>query len=267
MHQNKTTVSRKSSIKKLRFFGLISTVVLFIGVFLCYWCMGNSSSSSMATPIVIGPRAAHRATLIFLHGLGDTGHGWAQGFAQLNMSNIKCVCPTSQIRKVTLNGGMPMPSWFDIYGLDPEARQDEDGIKKASQELKDLIKEEAKSISTGKIFIGGFSQGGAVALYTALTSDCQLAGLVGLSTWLPLHGKFMGNQIEKSKYVKELKVFQGHGKVDPMVSHTYGQMTSKILADNAKSVNFKSYDNMGHSSCAQEMADIKEFLESIIPSE
>ncbi|OWF43055.1 Acyl-protein thioesterase 1 [Mizuhopecten yessoensis] len=189
--------------------------------------------------------------MIFLHGLGDTGHGWAQGFGQLNLSHVKCVCPTSQTRKVTLNGGMPMPSWFDIFGLDPKARQDEEGIRKASQELKDLIKEEAKYISTEKIFIGGFSQGGAVALYTALTSDSQLAGLIGLSTWLPLHDKFISNDIGKSKHLKDLNMFQGHGKADPMVPYTWGEMTSKILKANVKSVTFKSYDDMGHSSCAQ----------------
>ncbi|XP_033736641.1 acyl-protein thioesterase 1-like [Pecten maximus] len=267
MPRNNTTVSKKSEFKKLRFLGLISTSILFIGVFLCYWCMGNSSSSSMTNPVVIGPRAAHRATLIFLHGLGDTGHGWAQGFAQLNLSHIKCVCPTSAIRKVTLNGGMPMPSWFDIFGLHPTAKQDEEGILKASQALKSLILEEAKSIGTEKIFIGGFSQGGAVALYNALTSDCQLAGVVALSTWLPLHLKFMDKEVNLSKHLKDLKVFQGHGEADPMVSHTFGQMTNKVLADNVKSITFKSYADMGHSSCPQEMKDIKEFLESIVPNE
>ncbi|XP_069128399.1 acyl-protein thioesterase 1-like [Argopecten irradians] len=251
--RNKNTVSKTTELAKLKYLGLISPIVLFIGVGICYWCMGNSSSSSMASPVVIPPRAAHRATLIFLHGLGDTGK---DGVSILGMSLFFCNVYHFCYR-------------FDIFALSPNAKQDEEGIKKASQDLKNLILEEGKSIGTDKVFIGGFSQGGAVALYTALTSNIQLAGLVGLSTWLPLHSKFTGenSEIEISKHLKDMKVFQGHGQADPLVSFPYGQMTSQILESKAAKVTFKAYPEMGHSSCPQEMQDIKAFLESVIPRE
>lgn len=156
---------------------------------------------------------------------------------------------------------MKMPSWFDIYGLSPDSQSDEEGIKKSSEILKQLIKEEEdKGIPSNKIFIGGFSQGGAVSLYTALTLGKPLAGVIALSSWLPLHQKFP-DAIRGD--IKELPVFQGHGYEDPMVPYKWGQMTNSTLSKIMKNIQFKSY-HMMHCSCDEEMEHVKEFIEKIL---
>ncbi|VDP31966.1 unnamed protein product [Soboliphyme baturini] len=101
---------------------------------------------------------------------------------------IKFVCPHAPVAPVTINGGMTMPSWFDLKGLSASSAEDEVGIKAASKEVQGWLDEEIKSgIPSNRIILGGFSQGGALALYSGLTYEKPLAGLVAFSCWLPLH--------------------------------------------------------------------------------
>ncbi|KAL8584663.1 hypothetical protein ACOMHN_002392 [Nucella lapillus] len=249
--------------------------------------MGASSSQEMNPPAVVQPQKEHTATLIFLHGLGDTGHGWATGLRMLKLQHIKCVCPHAPIKPVTLNAGMKMPSWFDIHGLELSSAQDIEGIKEASHTLQHLVENEVKSgIPRHRIFIGGFSQGGAVALYTAfavnkpvggvvalstwlpmhtvLMSDKPVGGVVALSTWLPMHTVLMSDK--ETKYNKDVPILQCHGTHDPLVRFTWGRETSQFIKSFNPNLEFKSYDSMMHSSCPEEMQDIKEFLEKHLGS-
>lgn len=112
---------------------------------------------------------------------------------------------------VTLNGGFPMTSWFDLYSLD-KGREDESGINQAKSLIHEMIRDEEKSgIPADKILIGGFSQGGALALYSGLTYSKPLAGIIGLSCWIPLHESI-------SITNKQTPIFQGHGDADQIVS-------------------------------------------------
>ncbi|EAW86746.1 lysophospholipase I, isoform CRA_d, partial [Homo sapiens] len=127
--------------------------------------------NNMSTPLPAIVPAARKATaaVIFLHGLGDTG----------------------PVRPVTLNMNVAMPSWFDIIGLSPDSQEDESGIKQAAENIKALIDQEVKNgIPSNRIILGGFSQGGALSLYTALTTQQKLAGVTALSCWLPLRASF-----------------------------------------------------------------------------
>ncbi|KAK7100816.1 acyl-protein thioesterase 1-like isoform X2 [Littorina saxatilis] len=227
--------------------------------------MGASSSQDMNPPAVVQPLKEHTASFIFLHGLGDTGHGWAQGLRTLKFQNIKCVCPHAPIKPVTLNAGMRMPSWFDIHGLDSGSPQDEEGIKEASHTLQALVESEVKAgIARNRIFIGGFSQGGAVALYTAFAVNKPIGGVVALSTWLPLHKKLMTDK--ESKYNKTVPILQCHGTHDPLVRFSWGQETSQFISSFNPNLQFKSYDGMMHSSCPEEMQEVKTFLEKHLGS-
>jgi len=209
----------------------------------------------------------HTATLIFLHGLGDTGHGWCDQLHTVlssSLNYLKIICPNAPIAPVTLNGGARMPSWFDIKELTFNAPQDEPGIVKSSDSVKAIIENEIKEgIQASRIVVGGFSQGAAVSLHTFMTYNQKLAGCIGLSGFLPLHEKFP--QICKD-YNKDTKIFLGHGTEDFVVSYKIGQMTKTFLDKFYGNVKFHSYSNMGHSSCVKELKDVNDYLKAVIPS-
>lgn len=204
------------------------------------------------------------AAVIFLHGLGDTGHGWADSLLKIQLPHVKYICPHASRIPVTLNMKMMMPAWFDLMGLNPEATEDESGIKKAAEDIKAIIEHEIKNgIPPHRIILGGFSQGGALSLYTALTCQHQLAGVVALSCWLPLHKSFP----EASTGHKNLPILQCHGEVDTMIPLEIGRLTAAKLKHivNAQMITFKSFPKLPHSSSPEEMAVVKEFTEKYLP--
>lgn len=161
---------------------------------------------------------------------------------------------------------MSMPSWFDIYSLSAEVDEDEIGIKRASENIKAMIDQEVKNgIPSHRILLGGFSQGGALSLYTALTTHQKVAGVVGLSCWLPLRKSFpqaCGNNVNK-----DMHLLQCHGDSDPMVPLYYGTQTMDKMKDfiNPENVSFKKYKGLAHNACAEEIIDIKKFIEKLLP--
>ncbi|CAG9862089.1 unnamed protein product [Phyllotreta striolata] len=218
----------------------------------------------MAAPVVIAATAKHTGTLIFLHGLGDTGQGWASAMAIVRPPHVKVICPTAPTMPVTLNAGFHMPSWFDLKTLDESGPEDEQGIKAASKNVHTLIEKEISSgIQPDRIVVGGFSQGGALALFSALTYPKRLGGVVALSCWLPLNKQFPAAKITDDA----LSILQCHGDCDPVVPYKWGQMTASILKTMLKDVEFKSYRGLSHSSSEEELADIKQFIHKHLPSQ
>lgn len=216
----------------------------------------------MAGKVVIEASAKHTATVIFFHGLGDTGHGWASSLAEIKPSYVKLICPTAPTIPVTLNSGFRMPSWFDLKGLDQSAGEDEEGIKRAAANVHHLIEEEVKNgISSSRIIIGGFSQGGALSLFSALRSSHNLAGVAALSCWLPLRNMFPSELAGNAS----TPFLLCHGDCDPVVPYKWGQETAAILKKFIRSVDFRTYKGMTHSSSDKEMKDIKAFIEQHLP--
>ncbi|KAG8009548.1 Acyl-protein thioesterase 1 [Nibea albiflora] len=206
----------------------------------------------MSAPLPAIVPAARKATaaVIFLHGLGDTGHGWAEAFAGIRIPHVKYICPHA----------------FDIYGLSPDADEDESGIKRASENIKALIDQEVKNgIPSHRILLGGFSQGGALSLYTALTTQQKLAGVVALSCWLPLRKSFP--QASANSPNKDMHVLQCHGDADPLVPFIFGSQTAEKMKSliNPSKITFKTYRGLPHSACPEEMVDIKHFIEKQLP--
>ncbi|XP_045638651.1 acyl-protein thioesterase 2 isoform X1 [Ursus americanus] len=236
-------------------------------------CMcGNTMSVPLLTDAAtVSGAERETAAVIFLHGLGDTGHSWADALSTIRLPHVKYICPHAPRIPVTLNMKMVMPSWFDLMGLSPDAPEDEAGIKKAAENIKALIEHEMKNgIPANRIVLGGFSQGGALSLYTALTCPHPLAGIVALSCWLPLHRAFpqvlSGPQAANGS-AKDLAILQCHGELDPMVPVRFGALTAEKLRSvvTPARVQFKTYPGVMHSSCPQEMAAVKEFLEKLLP--
>ena len=216
-----------------------------------------------ATPVVIGATAKHTATLIFLHGLGDTGHGWASAMGAVRSPFVKVICPTAQTMPVTLNAGFKMPAWFDLKSLDASGPEDENGIKKASTLIHSMIDAEIEAgIPSNRIIIGGFSQGGALAMYSALTYAKPLAGVVALSCWLPMNKNFPAYVVGN----KDTAFLQCHGDCDPIVPFKWGQLTASLLKTHLSNTEFKTYTGLMHSSSDEEMRDIKTFVTKQLPS-
>ncbi|XP_050499275.1 acyl-protein thioesterase 1 [Diabrotica virgifera virgifera] len=218
----------------------------------------------MAAPVVIAATTKHTGTLIFLHGLGDTGQGWASAMAAVRPPHVKVICPTAPTIQVTLNAGFRMPSWFDLKSLDESGPEDEPGIKAATKQIHSLIETEVNAgISVDRIILGGFSQGGALALYSALTYPKKIAGVAALSCWLPLNKSFPAAK----KTEDTLPILQCHGDCDPVVPYKWGQMTASVLKNMLKDVEFKSYRGLSHSSSDEELNDIKQFITKNLPSQ
>ncbi|XP_015255350.1 PREDICTED: acyl-protein thioesterase 2 [Cyprinodon variegatus] len=233
-------------------------------------CGNNMSVPLLAEAVTVSGTEKETAavsrnqTLLNIWGLEETGHGWAETLTGIRLPHVKFICPHAPRIPVTLNMKSMMPAWFDLMGLSPDAPEDESGIKRAAESIRAIIDHEARNgIPPHRIIIGGFSQGGALSLYTALTSHYQLAGVLALSCWLPLHRSFPS----ASSGHKNLPILQCHGEMDMMIPVQFGAMTAeklKYIVD-PQMVTFKSYPGVNHSSCPQEMADVKEFIEKYLP--
>ncbi|XP_072426648.1 acyl-protein thioesterase 1 isoform X1 [Chiloscyllium punctatum] len=224
--------------------------------------------NNMSAPVPAIVPAAKKATaaVIFLHGLGDTGYGWAEGLTAIRAPHVKYICPHAPIAPVTMNFRMNMSSWFDIIGLSVDSVEDEGGIKNAAESVKAMIDLEVKNgIPSHRIILGGFSQGGALSLYTALTTHQKLGGVIGLSCWLPLRNSFP--EAAANSPNKDIRALQCHGEADPIVPLAFGAFTAEKLKTliNPDNVIFKSYEGMMHGSCHQEMMDVKQFIEKQLP--
>lgn len=157
--------------------------------------------------------------------------------------------------------GFQMPSWFDLKTLDMYGPEDEDGIKKATVNVQSMIQSEISAgIPANRIIVGGFSQGGALALHAGLTSTHTVGGIVALSCWLPLHKSFPAAR----KTASTVPIFQCHGEVDPVVPYKFGQLSHYSLKTFMENAQFTSYPGLSHSSSQEEMNDIKVSLQLIL---
>jgi phospholipase/carboxylesterase len=197
-------------------------------------------------------------SVIWLHGLGADGHDFEPIVPELRLPAdlpLRFVFPHAPMRPVTINGGMVMRAWYDIITLDAEGRADADGVRESTAILEGLIaREMERGVAADKIVIAGFSMGGAIAINTALHTSHALAGLMALSTYLPLTG-----EVDGSRGSRDLPVFMAHGSFDPMLPMQWGQLSAKKLEETGFSVEWHEYP-MAHAVCPQEIADIREWL-------
>lgn len=217
--------------------------------------------------VVIETGADPVASIIWLHGLGADGHDFEPIVPELNFGNespLRFVFPHAPVRPVTINAGSPMRAWFDILGLDRQSRQDEEGIRHSQRLIERLIDDEhGCGLPYDRIFLAGFSQGGALALHTGLRYPKRLAGFIGLSCYLPLH---MNLANERSDSNLETRLFMAHGAFDPVVPPGLGDAACKYLTGLGYQIEWHTYP-MAHQVCAEEIGDLKEWLEKLMSSE
>ena len=203
-------------------------------------------------------------SVIWLHGLGADGHDFEAIVPELRLPeslSLRFVFPHAPVRPVTINAGIAMRAWYDIVSLDRDGPVDEAGITDSSAILDALIDREVeRGIDAGNILVAGFSQGGAIAINTALRSTRKLAGLMALSSWLALPGALEGDNLDTST-----PVFIAHGQFDPMVPLQYGRTSADKLIEAGFNVEWHDYP-MAHAVCADEISDIRTWLLSVYAS-
>ena len=205
----------------------------------------------------------HTATFIGpIHGLGDTNMGWAQQAMMLHQQLpwVKFVLPNAPTSPVTLNGGMAMPSWYDITDLTDRAGQECTGIDESRAEIIELIEEaKAEGIPASRIVVGGFSQGGAIALNAAYRHDKKLGACVALSGWLTLKEDFAGDL----GAAKGTPLFWGHGVHDDKVLFPHQKIGVDLLTQRGVAVDASQYA-MGHGAHPDEMAKLAKFVGDVL---
>lgn len=200
-------------------------------------------------------------SVIWLHGLGADGHDFAPVVDMLNLPSLRFILPHAPHRKVTINNGYEMRAWYDLLGLALGSPEDAEGIAETQATLEQLIQGELdKGIPSDKIVIAGFSQGGAMALHTALRYNKHLAGVLALSTYLPLKSSF---PTEKSSQNQQTPIFMAHGSQDDVISIDTCRVSLSLLQAEHYQVQWHEYA-MGHSVSMEEIDDIRTFLLSII---
>ena len=203
-------------------------------------------------------------SVIWLHGLGADGHDFEPIVPELGLPEdlpLRFVFPHAPLRPVTINGGMAMRAWYDIVSLDAEGRADSQGVHESTAILETLIaRENERGIKADKIVIAGFSMGGAIAINTALHTKHSLAGLMALSTYLPLP-----NEVEGSAADRNLPIFMAHGSFDPMLPMQWGRASAERLEDAGFTIEWHDYP-MAHAVCPEEIRDIRQWLLNVMPS-
>jgi phospholipase/carboxylesterase len=199
--------------------------------------------------------------VIWLHGLGADGHDFEPIVPELGLRiPVRFVFPHAPVRPVTINGGMAMRAWYDILGFDRQAAEDAAGIRASAAAVTKLIDRElARGMASDRIVLAGFSQGGAVALQTALREPRPLAGVLALSTYLPLRATLAA---ERSAANSGLPIFMAHGTADPVLPLALAESSRRTLEALGYEVEWHAYP-MPHSVCVEEISAIGAWLAAL----
>ncbi|MEO8810067.1 MAG: dienelactone hydrolase family protein [Rhodanobacter sp.] len=199
-------------------------------------------------------------SIIWLHGLGADGNDFAPVVPELVAKDwpaLRFVFPHAPVRPVTINNGMSMRAWYDIVGFDLQSRQDEAGVRASMREVETLVaREHERGVPSERVVLAGFSQGGAIALAAGLFHARKLAGIVALSTYLPIAEVVAS---ERHAANTDTPIFWGHGSADPVVAMQRGIDSRNLLQSLGYSVDWHTYP-MAHAVCAAEIADLRRWL-------
>lgn len=224
----------------------------------------NNISADLLPSIVIetGDQPTH--SVLWMHGLGADGNDFVPIVQELNLQSgmhIRFVFPHAPLQPVSINGGVVMRAWYDISGQDLSSDEDATGLRTSQSAVEKLIsREKQNGIKPENIVLAGFSQGGAIALYTGLRYPDKLAGILVLSSYLPL-AKTLTTEAHQSNL--STQIFMAHGHNDPVIPPDLAILSKKKLLELGYSVNWNMYQ-MAHSVCNEEIADISKWLEQVL---
>jgi len=217
-------------------------------------------TAALLPSVDIAAKGEHKSTIIWLHGLGDSGNGFAPIAPELRLDDalgVKFIFPHAPVRAVTINNGMEMRAWYDIKSLDMGSRADVDGVVESSEQVKALIEKEIEAgIPANKIMLIGFSQGGVIALHLGTRYSSALAGIVALSTYMC---EPQNLEAEKHSANQDTKILCCHGIQDEVVPLMLGKGAYTALTNSGFDVSWKEY-MMQHNVCMPEIQDIAKFI-------
>ena len=214
-----------------------------------------------AIEIETKPKPSH--AVIWLHGLGADGNDFVPVVKELKLPpmGIRFVFPHAPMRPVTINGGFVMRAWYDIAYQELAFKEDERGLRESQKLIEELImRENTRGIPSSRIVLAGFSQGGVLTLQTGLRQSKPLAGLMALSSYVPMSPMI---EVERNAASNSVPVFMGHGITDNIVPLALGKMSRDILTKLGYKVDWHQY-TMPHSVCAEELADIGVWLKRVL---
>jgi phospholipase/carboxylesterase len=215
-----------------------------------------------ADAVVLAPAAPATASVIWLHGLGADGHDFVSIVPELRLPPspaVRFVFPHAPVRPVTINNGMRMRAWYDIKDLSAKGAADEGGIRESAVILANYIRRERDAgVAANRIVVAGFSQGGVIALHTALRHAERLAGVMVLSAYLPLRSTLAS---EATAVNRELPILMCHGRFDPVLPIELGTASRDLLQAAGYAVEWKEYP-MQHQVCLEEVRDLSAWLQA-----
>jgi phospholipase/carboxylesterase len=219
-----------------------------------------------ADAIVMTPATPPTASVIWMHGLGADGTDFVPLVPELRLPDAvapRFIFPNAPVRPVSVNNGMRMRAWYDIYSLGVRDREDATGIHESAAVVHGLIdRERAAGINAERIVLAGFSQGGAIALQAGLRYAASLAGIVALSTYLPLASTVAA---EASAANRAIPILMCHGREDPIVPLELAEKSSDTLTDLGYHPRWLDYP-MQHQVCAAEILAISQWLVQVLPA-
>jgi len=218
----------------------------------------SSFSNPLLETIDIETAPRPELAVIWLHGLGADGHDFEPIVPALGLGiPVRFVFPHAPMRRVTINGGMPMRAWYDVYGWGRNVPEDSTGIRASAAAITRLIDREIeRSIPSERIVVAGFSQGGAIALHTALREPRRLAGVLALSTYLPLAGLLAAERTQANAAVP---IFMAHGTDDAVLPLALAETSRRALEAQGYAIDWRVYP-MAHTVSMDEVAAISAWL-------
>lgn len=226
--------------------------------------MTDDAGGAHLESIVIEPPTPAEAAVIMLHGLGASGEDFGALPDELDLPPrpaIRWILPHAPVRPVTINAGMAMRAWHDVASLDSEGVEDEAGIIASARAIDRLLDtQEASGIPARRIVLAGFSQGGAMALFTGLRRGRRLAGIAALSCWLPLARAVLG---AAGPAGARPAIFMAHGTLDPVVLPALGIESRDLLAAAGFAVEWHEYP-MPHTVCEEELVDLGAWIRAAL---
>jgi len=224
--------------------------------------MASSTDAQYGKSFTVEATEEHTATVIWLHGLGDSGKEWTKLASAISVPWAKFVFPTAARQESTICEGATMNSWYDITGLGvKELRADEEGIRKSIEHIHSLLKAEIEAgTPSERIIVGGFSQGGCVAIAAAMTFEQELGGVMAVSSWYP-----RGVADTPTPANKKLPVMLCHGEVDPIAKVEWSRKAFEYLLDMDMPAEGNVYPGVGHEFTPAEVTDMKEFIQRNCP--